>query len=116
MRAILEDSADGRRGSRISRRVAARRQGAARVEGARDKRLARRPRFPCCVKSRASQGSAELFSQLPSPGRGYQWNWFSICMKLRQMFYTQIERRTFHTAWKSGDPMAFAERHLRSQL
>src|SRR5260370_20556139 len=56
------------------------------------------PRVPCCVKSRVSQGSAELFSQLPSPGRSYQWNWFSICMKLRQMFYTQIERRTFHTA------------------
>src|SRR6266478_3507451 len=59
------------------------------------------PGFPGCVKSRVSQGSAELFSQLPSPGRGYQWNWFSICMKLRQMFYTQIERRTFHTAWNA---------------
>jgi len=23
-------------------------------------------------------------------------------MKLRQMFYTQIERRTFHTAWCAG--------------
>jgi hypothetical protein len=23
----------------------------------------------------------------------------SVSMKLRQMFYTQIERRTFHTAW-----------------
>ena len=29
-----------------------------------------------CVKSRVSQGSAELFSQLPSPDRGCQRNWF----------------------------------------
>jgi hypothetical protein len=26
----------------------------------------------------------------------------SVSMKLRQMFYTQIERRTFHTAWNAG--------------
>jgi hypothetical protein len=26
----------------------------------------------------------------------------SVSMKLRQMFYTQIERRTFHTAWFAG--------------
>src|SRR5262245_37669573 len=35
MRAIVEDPADSRRGSAISRRLAARRDGAARVEGAR---------------------------------------------------------------------------------
>src|SRR5450631_424734 len=29
-----------------------------------------------CVKSRVRQGSAELFSQLPSPDRGCQCNWF----------------------------------------
>ncbi len=30
----------------------------------------------------------------------------SVSMKLRQMFYTQIERRTFHTAWLAGPPSA----------
>src|SRR6202163_2993146 len=35
----------------------------------------------------------------------------SVSMKLRQMFYTQIERRTFHTAWvKNGSVRARAAR------
>jgi hypothetical protein len=27
---------------------------------------------------------------------------FSVSTKLRQTFYTQIERQTFHTAWFAG--------------
>jgi hypothetical protein len=32
----------------------------------------------------------------------------SVSMKLRQMFYTQIERRTFHTAWTRSRHLAAA--------
>src|SRR6266478_4359898 len=61
------------------------------------------PRFPGCVKTRLSQGRAELFSQLPSPNRSCQCNRFSTTTKSRRKFYAQVQRRSFHTAWvKNG--------------
>ena len=58
---------------------------------------------PGCVKTRLSQGRAELFSQLPSPNRSCQCNRFSTTMKSRRKFYAQVQRRSFHTAWlKTG--------------
>ena len=40
----------------------------------------------------------------------------SVSMKLKQMFYTQIERRIFHTAWvKNGSVRARAARPFYSQ-
>src|SRR5260221_6554785 len=56
-----------------------------------------------CVKTRLSQGRAELFSQLPSPNRSCQCNRLSTTTKSRQKFYAQVQRRRFHTAWvKTG--------------
>src|SRR6266566_9005925 len=52
-----------------------------------------------CVKTRLSQGRAELFSQLPSPNRSCQCNRFSPTTKSRQKFHVQVQRRSFHTAW-----------------
>src|SRR5258705_10985475 len=52
-----------------------------------------------CVKTRLSQGRAELFSQLPSPNRSRQCNRFSTTTKSRRKFYAQFQRRSFHTAW-----------------
>src|SRR6266699_1990748 len=58
---------------------------------------------PGCVKTRLSQGRAELFSQLPSPNRSCQCNRFSTTTKSRRKFYAQVQRRSFHTAWvKTG--------------
>jgi len=58
---------------------------------------------PGCVKTRLSQGRAELFSQLPSPSRSCQCNRFSTTTKSRRKFYAQVQRRSFHTAWvKTG--------------
>src|SRR6266404_6113334 len=54
---------------------------------------------PGCVKTRLSQGRAELFSQLPSPNRSCQCNRFSPTTKSRQKFHVQVQRRSFHTAW-----------------
>src|SRR5258708_2927096 len=54
---------------------------------------------PGCVKTRLSQGRAELFSQLPSPNRSCQCNRFSTTTKSRRKFYAQVQRRSFHTAW-----------------
>src|SRR6266404_4499635 len=56
-------------------------------------------RVPGCVKTRLSQGRAELFSQLPSPNRSCQCNQLSTTTKSRQKFYAQVQRRSFHTAW-----------------
>src|SRR6266436_221106 len=57
------------------------------------------PSGPGCVKTRLSQGRAELFSQLPSPNRSCQCNRFFTTTKSRQKFYAQVQRRSFHTAW-----------------
>src|SRR5712671_1839823 len=58
---------------------------------------------PGCVKTRLSQGRAELFSQLPSPNRSCQCNRFSTTTKSRRKLYAQVQRRSFHTAWvKTG--------------
>src|SRR5207248_3025564 len=72
---------------------------------------------PGCVKTRLSQGRAELFSQLPSPNRSCQCNWFSTTTKSSRKFYAQVQRRSFHTAWTlSGPPSAwtFAQKSLGS--
>src|SRR5712671_5724795 len=59
---------------------------------------------PGCVKTRLSQGRAELFSQLPSPNRSCQCNRFSTTTKSRRKFYAQVQRRSFHTAWVINGP------------
>src|SRR6266446_1246788 len=59
---------------------------------------------PGCVKTRLSQGRAELFSQLPSPNRSCQCNRFSTTTKSRRKFYAQVQRRSFHTAWVKSCP------------
>src|SRR5204863_9147772 len=72
---------------------------------------------PGCVKTRLSQRRAELFSQLPSPNRSCQCNWFSTTTKSSRKFYAQVQRRSFHTAWTlSGPPSAwtFAQKSLGS--
>src|SRR5712675_626633 len=52
-----------------------------------------------CVKTRLSQGRAELFSQLSSRWRSRRCNRFPTTTKLRQKFYAQVQRRSFHTSW-----------------
>src|SRR6266404_5449277 len=59
---------------------------------------------PGCVKTRLSQGRAELFSQLPSPNRSCQCNRFSPTTKSRQKSTVQVQRRSFHTAWVINGP------------
>src|SRR5216683_3306912 len=98
MRAILEDPADGRRGSRISRRVAARRQGAARVEGAWGKRLARRPREPGCVKSPSFNLRVEHLSQFHAYGKPIPLVTSARRWQLRKQFCASLAHATFHTA------------------
>src|SRR6266446_5730164 len=63
------------------------------------------PRVTGCVKTRLSQGRAELFSQLPSPNRSCQCNRFSTTTKSRRKFYAQVQRRSFHTACFAGTTM-----------
>ena len=55
MRALLEDPPDRRRGHGISRRLAARRQGVARMEGAGGERLRPRPRSAPASSPRSSR-------------------------------------------------------------
>jgi len=72
---------------------------------------------PGCVKTRLSQGRAELFSQLPSPNRSCQCNRFSTTTKSSRKFYAQVQRRSFHTAWvKLGSSCAQLGSPLRPQL
>src|SRR5712691_13500255 len=80
----------------------------------------RRPGVPGCVKTRLSQGRAELFSQLPSPNRSCQCNRFSTTTKSRRKFYAQVQRRSFHTAWtqtgrNSTPPRASVAGSLQSE-
>ena len=51
-----------------------------------------------CEKSREPRKRRIIFSIAVSRPR-LPAQLVSVSMKLRQMFYTQIERRTFHTAW-----------------
>ena len=51
-----------------------------------------------CEKSREPRKRRIVFSIAVSRPR-LPVQLVSVSMKLRQMFYTQIERRTFHTAW-----------------
>src|SRR5216683_1724632 len=51
-----------------------------------------------CEKSREPRKRRIVFSIAVSRPR-LPAQLVSVSMKLRQMFYTQIERRTFHTAW-----------------
>src|SRR5229473_5774965 len=54
-----------------------------------------------CEKSREPRKRRIVFSIAVSRPR-LPAQLVSVSMKLRQMFYTQIERRTFHTAWCAG--------------
>src|SRR5229473_3194407 len=54
-----------------------------------------------CEKSREPRKRRIVFSIAVSRPR-LPVQLVSVSMKLRQMFYTQIERRTFHTVWKAG--------------
>src|SRR5712672_2132554 len=55
-----------------------------------------------CEKSREPRKRRIVFSIAVSRPR-LPAQLVSVSMKLRQMFYTQIERRRFHTAWvKNG--------------
>src|SRR6266404_3513753 len=56
-----------------------------------------------CVKTRLSQGRAELFSQLPSPNRSRQCNRFSTTTKSRRKFYAQFHDDTGGTIWAELD-------------
>ena len=55
-----------------------------------------------CEKSREPRKRRIVFSIAVSRPR-LPVQLVSVSMKLRQMFYTQIERRTFHTAWTRGE-------------
>src|SRR5260370_32270545 len=59
------------------------------------------PRNRVCGKSREPRKRRIVFSIVVYRPR-LPVQLVSVSMKLRQMFYTQIERRTFHTAWKAG--------------
>jgi hypothetical protein len=60
-----------------------------------------------CEKSREPRKRRIVFSIAVSRPR-LPVQLVSVSMKLRQMFYTQIERRTFHTAWtRSGHRTAW---------
>src|ERR1700726_288357 len=63
-----------------------------------------------CEKSREPRKRRIVFSIAVSRPR-LPVQLVSVSMKLRQMFYTQIERRTFHTAWvKNGSVRSRAAR------
>src|SRR3977135_4405907 len=54
-----------------------------------------------CEKSREPRKRRIVFSIAVSRPR-LPVQLVSVSMKLRQKFYTRIERRTFHTAWTRG--------------
>jgi hypothetical protein len=63
------------------------------------------PVGPGCVKTFAREEGAESFSLLPSlePGRE-RFLFFKLTMS-RRNFYSQIQLRSFHTAWAKSDRM-----------
>src|SRR5260370_20965902 len=69
-----------------------------------------------CEKSREPRKRRIVFSIAVSRPR-LPAQLVSVSMKLRQMFYTQIKRRRFHTAWvKNGSVRARAARLFYPQV
>ena len=65
---------------------------------------------PGCVKTRSGKGGVELFSQLPYSESSCQHKPTLTSTKSRWKFCTEVDHRSFHTAW-----VIFGSRHSHQQ-